>query len=96
MIYIDALQDAIRKAHGCESQHVQSIPVRQTLRGQTVWEGVVEVFDLVGHPKAKQCYAWGHHAGRNEKQSHYTVVLRVSPVDSPADAVKTLMAPERK
>ncbi len=26
--------------------------------GQVVWDGIVEVFDLVGHPKAKRCYAF--------------------------------------
>jgi hypothetical protein len=35
-------------------------PVHETFQGQTVWAGEVEVFDLVGHPKAKRCYAWAH------------------------------------
>jgi hypothetical protein len=62
MDYIESLQDAIRKAHGCQSKHVERVPILETFQGQTVWNGAVEVFELVGHPKAKLCYAWGHAA----------------------------------
>lgn len=30
----------------------QSVPIRETWQGTTVWEGDVEVFDLAGHPTA--------------------------------------------
>lgn len=46
MSYIQELQDVIRKLHGVESEHVKSVPVKEVFRGRTVWEGVVEVFDL--------------------------------------------------
>jgi hypothetical protein len=49
--YIEELQDVIRRLHGVESTHVESMPVKETFQGKTVWEGVVEVFDLIGHPK---------------------------------------------
>lgn len=88
MTYIEALQDAIRKTHGCESRHVESVPVHEEFRGQTVWSGTVEVFDLVDHPKAKQCYAWGHRASEKDNKSRYVVVLKLPPVDSSAAAVK--------
>ncbi len=32
---------------------VQSVPVRETLNGQTVWEGVVHVFDLLDIPPCR-------------------------------------------
>jgi hypothetical protein len=54
-----ALQDAIQHTHGCGSRHVETVPVRETFQGKTVWDGSVEVFDLIGHPKANQGYAWG-------------------------------------
>jgi len=85
MTYIEELQDIIRKTHGCESRYVESVPVKETFRGQTVWEGIVEVFDLVEHPEASRCYAWGHHA---DKQSRYVAVLKLPPVDSPLAAVR--------
>lgn len=88
MNYIESIQDAIRRLHGCESRHIESVPVHEEFQGQTVWEGTVEVFDLIDHPKVKQCYAWGHHTGKGDKHSRYVVVLKVPPVDSPIAAVR--------
>ena len=48
----DRLRKAIRDLNGVESTHVRSERVHETFQGQTVWEGVVEVFALKGHPKA--------------------------------------------
>ena len=50
--YISELQDGIRRLHGVESKYVESVPIKETFQGKTVWEGIVEVFELVGHPKA--------------------------------------------
>jgi hypothetical protein len=55
--YIDELKDAIRKLHGVESTHVKSVPVKEVFKGKTVWEGIVEVFDLKNHPTASRIYA---------------------------------------
>ena len=33
----------------------QSVPVRETFEGKTVWEGVVHVFDLTGHADRNPC-----------------------------------------
>ena len=38
----------------------QTVPVHEIFRGATVWQGEVEVFDLIGHPKAMCAYAWSH------------------------------------
>jgi hypothetical protein len=40
--------------HGVESTHVQSVPVKEVFESKTIWEGIVEVFDLIGHPKAQE------------------------------------------
>ena len=50
--YIQELQDVIRRLHGADATHVESVPVKEIFQGKTVWEGIVEVFDLHGHPKA--------------------------------------------
>jgi hypothetical protein len=44
MTYIEELRDVIRRLHGVESTHVESVPIKETFRGKTVWEGIVEVF----------------------------------------------------
>lgn len=51
---------AIRTLHGCDSSHVESVRVIEVFRGETVWDGQVEVFDLIDHPTAKRAYAWAH------------------------------------
>jgi hypothetical protein len=38
---IPALQDAIRRMHGCESRWIDCVPVRETHDGRTVWDGEV-------------------------------------------------------
>jgi hypothetical protein len=88
MNYIEAIQDAIRHTHGCEARHIKSVPVNERFKGRTVWVGVVEVFELINHPKAKICYAWGHQAGSKDEKSRYVTVLEIPPIDSPIAAVR--------
>jgi hypothetical protein len=44
--------------HNCVAQLAQSIPVKEEASGAVIWEGVVHVFDLKGHPTAARAYAW--------------------------------------
>jgi hypothetical protein len=90
--YIEELREAIRKMHGVEAKHVESVPIKETFQGKTVWEGVVEVFDLIGHPTASRLYAWSHDADGG-KRAHITV-LHVPPVDSPLKAVQASIVQE--
>jgi hypothetical protein len=53
-----ALQDAIHSLHGCESRHVESVPIVETFESVTVWAGAVQVFDLIDCPEATRAYAW--------------------------------------
>jgi hypothetical protein len=55
--YIQELQDVIRRIHGAESEHVESLLVKEAFQGKSVWEGVVEVFTLTGHPSWPPCDA---------------------------------------
>jgi hypothetical protein len=51
------LAKAIYDLHGRKATWVKSVPVKEAFEGETVWEGVVQVFDLINHPKATRCYA---------------------------------------
>ena len=82
---IPALQDVIRQLHGCEAIHVTTVPLHETHEGKTVWEGDVEVFQLVGHPTATRAYAWSE-ATTGSKRRLFAV-LHGLLVDSPAKAV---------
>lgn len=75
--------------HGCESLHVESVPVKEVFENQIAWEGMVEVFDLVGHPEAKRAYAWTYGDGDQNKT---VAVLELPPVDSAQSAVKVAIA----
>jgi hypothetical protein len=48
----DNLKETVEHMLHCSAQLPQSVPVKETHRGATVWEGVVHVFDLEGHPTA--------------------------------------------
>jgi len=58
--YIEELRDVIRKLHGTEATHVETVPIKEEFQGQTVLEGEVEVFDLHDDPKTHRVYAWAH------------------------------------
>jgi hypothetical protein len=91
---LPALEEAIRHMHGCEPTFVESIPVRETFSGKTVWEGEVQVFDLRGHPTAKRAYAWSH-ATDGSKRKFYAV-LNEGPIDSPVKAVRASIVADSK
>ena len=94
--YIVTLQMVIRDLHGCGSKHIESVPVHEVFRGQTVWQGIVEVFDLNGHPKAKRCYAWSHREGRSDEGERFVAVLEIPPVESPETAVRASIVADAK
>ena len=94
MTYIDELKEVIRRLHGAETTHVESVPVKETFQGKTVWEGIVEVFDLHGHPKATRVYAWAHETDDPQKPRRHVAVLHIHPVTSPVLAVRAAIAQE--
>lgn len=81
--YIERLQQVIHQLHGTDSKHIESVHVLETYQGETAWEGDVEVFELVNHPKAKRCYGWTY--GEPEE---FITILELPPVDSAQSAVK--------
>jgi hypothetical protein len=87
--YIERLKQVIFHLHGSDSSHVESVPVHEVFRGQTLWQGIVEVFDLTGHPKASRAYAWSYMDGATER---FVAVLGLPPITSPENAVKASVA----
>lgn len=94
--YIAELQDAIRQLHGCESRYVETVPVTETFRGETVWRGDVEVFNIRGHPTATRAYAWAHATGDGGGGKRFVAVLELPPVSSPETAVRAAVMAEIK
>jgi len=87
---ISDLQDDIRATHGCESIYRRTELVHEAFPGKIAWDGLVRVFKLIGHSKAKYCYAWNYREGNETKSA---AVLGIPPVDSSQSAVKSGISP---
>ncbi len=92
-ITADELKGAVQKLHGCTAHFAQSVPVREMVAGQPVWEGIVYIFKLVAHPQANLAYAWSSPVEGSDKRRIYAM-LHIPPIDSPAAAVRA-RAPEQ-
>lgn len=90
-----ALIEAIRHLHGCDSVWVESVPVQELWEGKPVWEGVVDIFNLEGHPTATRACAW-FHAQEGTAKRRYVAVLHIPPVDSPVAAVRAAIVAENR
>jgi hypothetical protein len=95
MTYIEELQDMIRHRYGVESVHLESIPVKETSEGKTIWEGNVEVFELKNYPKAPKVYAWSY-ATFDPKRPLHVTVLHIPPITSPMQAVRAAIMEESR
>ncbi len=51
-----------------------AVSVRETFLGRVVWEGVVSVFDLAGHPRVTRAYAWSHALDGSERRRFVAVL----------------------
>ena len=87
------IQKAVERAAECPATHVESVAVVEIFRGETIWEGVVEIFAFNGHPKAKRAYGWSDGQG---KDARFTAVLEIPPVTSPNTAVRAAIVSSRK
>ena len=96
MDYIKRLRKAIWRLHGCDADHIETIPVTEIFEGKTVWQGDVEVFRLRGHPRASRCYAWAHKSGKQDKRERFVAVLELPPIMSPQSAVQAAIVAEYK
>jgi hypothetical protein len=86
--YIDALQRLIVELYGCSSEHVETVRVHETFLGKLFWEGDVEVFTVVDHPRSQHCFAWAFERRRKRRRTRLFAVLANGVIRSPLDAVK--------
>jgi len=94
--YLARLQVAVSQLHNCGAVWRETVPVHEVFRGQTVWKGEVEVYDLNGHPKAKRCYGWSHPEGPDDKGERFVAVLEIPPVESAVTAVRASIVADSK
>jgi hypothetical protein len=94
-VSIDALKKAILDLHDCKATWIESVSVKEVFEGKMVWEGIVQIFDLIDHPKAKRCYAWSHEL-EGSKKRRFFAVLHQGAIDSPEKAVRASIVREFK
>jgi len=92
---VQILREAVENMHGGTATLRQSVPVRETFEGKPVWEGVVHVFDLAGHPTATHAYAWSSPIEGSTKRRFFAV-LHQPPIDSPQAAVRAAIIAEQR
>ena len=88
---LSALRNAVFGLHGCDSKWVGSFPVLMHA-GETVWEGRVQAFDLIGHPGASRAYAWEEPPEQEGGRPQLFAVLEAGPVKDAVDAVRASIA----
>lgn len=90
----DQLKRAVEAQHGGEATFVQSVPVYESFKWQTTWNGAVHVFDLAGSPTgATRAYAWS--SGLPDGSRRSVVVLHNPPIVGPRDAVRAVITAEK-
>ncbi len=89
------LKRAVEAQHGGTATLVERVPVTETYGIKTVWNGVVHVFDLKGHPRAKRAYAWSSPIEGSAKRRFYAV-LHIPPITGPVEAVRAAIVAERR
>ncbi len=92
-VSVTELKSAVETQHGGTATYVQSVPVHEEHKGQTVWDGMVAVFDLAGHPKATRAYAWSY---EREGGRRFIAVLHVPPITGPREAVRAAIVAEKR
>ncbi len=91
----EALKRVIESQHGGSATFTRSVRVLPAKNKQGDWDGVVHLFDLKGHPKAKRAYAWSSPILGSTKP-RYFAVLHMGQVAGPVDAVRAAAAAIRK
>jgi hypothetical protein len=94
-VMVSQLKSAVESQHGCPATLVQAVPVKETFGGKTVWEGVVHIFRLIGHPTAKEAYAWSSTIEGSDKRRFFAV-LHLPPITSPVEAVRAAIVAEHR
>jgi hypothetical protein len=94
MTHIQELRDVTGHLHGAKAKHIKSVTVTELFQGQTVWDGIVEVFRLKDHPKTDRVYAWMHHTDNPANPRRHVTVLRLPPVTSAKTAVQAAIVQE--
>ncbi len=91
----DQLKQVVEHKHGGTAIFMEAVPVKETFKGQSVWEGIVHVFDLEGSAKSTRAYIWSSPIEGSTKR-RYFAVLHLGEIRSPQDAVRAAIVAEHQ
>ena len=92
-VHVNELRQAVERMHQRTAWPTEALPVSETFQGQPVWQGIVHIFELTGHPTATRCYAWASPIGESGKRRFFAV-LHIPPITSARDAVRAAIVQE--
>ena len=92
---IENLKRAVEDLHHCIATHIEEVAIIEKFGQKTVWNGIVHIFKIMGHPNTDICYAWSSPIKSSKKRRYYAV-LKIPPIDSPEKAVRASIVHDRK
>jgi hypothetical protein len=89
------LNQAVERLPHCQTSFMKHAAMVGKLGEKTVWQGVLAVLGIKGHPQAEKCHAWSSPLERITTRRHYAV-LHIPPGDSPEKAVRAAIVQDHK
>lgn len=91
----EELKRAVESQHGGQATFTQFVPVHEEQNGQTIWDGIVAIFELKNQPQAHyRAYAWSRQLGGGKRR--LVAVLHSPKIKSPRDAVRAAVEAEQR
>jgi hypothetical protein len=91
----ELLKQAVESKLGGRATFVQSVPVHESFKWQTIWNGSVQVFNLADSPSgATRAYAWS--SGLPDGSRRCVAVPHIPPIIGPKEAVRAVITAEMK
>ena len=90
---IDNLAAGVQKLYGCDAVWIQTHLAHKDWYGDFATNGVVQVYELADHNRAKRCYVWNY---EQHGQWYYTTLLEIPPVSDAESAVRAGVNRRRK
>jgi hypothetical protein len=84
------------KLGGVKAKHKESVPVKETFQGQTVWDRVVEVFEIEDDPKTNKAYARARDTDDPLHPRKQVTALHIPSLTSPEAAVRAAIVQEQR
>lgn len=94
MTYLEELKEVIEKLHGVSATYIETVPVKETFEGKTMWEGQVEVFDIPDHANTNRVFAWAYDYEDADVPTQHVTVLQIPPATTPENAVRASIVSE--